>query len=120
MAGRISDTDDMAAFAKRPNAISARRILLFGRSSMPPLNGTYLCADTIRRTTLTLESFIALRWFRSRRHRIGGALKGCRLLEHVATHVLTPFMGGSLGELLGALAISGRTSDGDGLGHCGI
>jgi hypothetical protein len=64
------------------------------------------------------KSFIALRWLRCRCHRIGGALKGCRLVEHVATHVLTAFMGGSLGELLGPLAIGGRASDGDGLSLC--
>jgi hypothetical protein len=30
---------------------------------------------------------------RRRAHRIGGALKGCRLVEYVPTHILTPFVG---------------------------
>jgi hypothetical protein len=36
------------------------------------------------------------------------------LIEHVATHVLTPFMGSGLGELLAAMAIDAAASDGVG------
>jgi hypothetical protein len=54
------------------------------------------------------------------RHRIGGALKCCHLIEHVPAHVRAPFLAGSFAELLRALAINCGASDGEGLGHCRI
>ena len=57
------------------------------------------------------------RWWRLR---IGGALKGCRLVEHVPAIALVTQMLGALAELMRALAIGGRASDGEGLDHCRI
>ena len=51
------------------------------------------------------------------RQRVGGALKGCRLVEHVSAIARIARLPGGLGELLGALAIDGGTADGEGLGH---
>ena len=60
----------------------------------------------------------AVRWWRCQR--IGGALKGCRLVEHVSAIAFVTQMLGALAELMRALAIGGRASDGEGLGHCRI
>ena len=49
--------------------------------------------------------------------RIGGALKGCRLVEHVPAIAFVTQMLGGLAELVGALAIDGGAADGEGLGH---
>ena len=54
------------------------------------------------------------RWWRQR---IGGALKGCRLVEQVLAIAFVARLPGALGELLRALAIDGGAADGEGLGH---
>ena len=49
--------------------------------------------------------------------RIGGALKGCCLLDQVLAIAFVARLPGTLGELLRALAIDGGAADGEGLGH---
>jgi hypothetical protein len=52
--------------------------------------------------------------------RIGGALKGCRLVAHVAAIAFVTQLPGGLAELLRTLAINGGATDGEGLGHSRI
>jgi hypothetical protein len=44
-------------------------------------------------------------------------LKGRRLVEHVPAIALVTQMLGGLAELMGTLAVGGRASDGERLGH---
>jgi hypothetical protein len=63
------------------------------------------------------KSLIPLPCLRSRHHRIGGTLEGCCLVEHVAAIAFVARLRSGCGEFLGALAICGCASAGDGLGH---
>ena len=63
-----------------------------------------------RRAAELKAGFLALRCRRC-------TLKGRRLVEHVFATALVAQVRSGLGELLGALAINGDASDGEGLGH---
>jgi hypothetical protein len=100
-----------------PHLIAVKRSLVPLASVVSPDFSVSIVPRRVRSLVVRLLGWDRIVPARSRCHLIGNALVHRREIEQAPALVVTPFMGCSLGELLCALAISGRASAGDRLGH---